>query len=138
MIGLTMENLKQNSMYFKLFYSKFNSMDIDKIEAKLSVIKSKNPYEFKKCIQQLKVEFEHCEEIELLNKIALIFSTFKIHSSVPLIIDKVCDQKYFSKGGTLLYSLEGLKFSNYRKDLNNLREKEVSFEMKQMLDLIGV
>jgi hypothetical protein len=111
--------------------------DIDNIEKILFKLRKVNTENFNKVIDKMKVIFISSDKIELLNKISLVFSTFKIHSSVPIIMEKLLSEKYNQNGGTLVYSLTGLKRNNFKHELIQLKKKKISFEMKQMLAMLG-
>ncbi|MDZ4747199.1 MAG: hypothetical protein SH808_01835 [Saprospiraceae bacterium] len=115
---------------------KVESGEIDAIEEMLFRLKNENKSLFRCYIDKLKVYFILNENIEIINKLSLIFSTLKIHSSVPLILSKLIDGKYDTEGGTLLFSLLGLKRTNFKDKLKEISKRDISFEMKSMLKML--
>lgn len=114
-------------------------LPLPEIEVELSRQKATEPLLFKASIKELKIAFIKSEGILELNKIALVFQTFKIHSSVPLIIEKLSSDKFDDNGGTLVYALEGLRIKDYRSSLVKIsKRKSISWEMKAMFDILGI
>ena len=113
------------------------SSEIEAIEQELKRKKQVENNEYKCIIDKLKVIFIANDNILLLNRIALIFSTFIIHSAVPLIISKFVDDKHYQEGGTLIYSLSGLRKQHFLNELKALSEKNISYEMQAMFDMLG-
>ncbi|HRY33822.1 MAG TPA: hypothetical protein P5531_12720 [Bacteroidales bacterium] len=118
--------------------NKISNEDIEIIESSLRVLKSHDKKKFIQTINRMKLIFIEIDDIQILNKISLIFSAFSIHSSVPILIGKLISGKYDNNGGTLVYSLKGLKFLDYKEELSYLWEKNISYEMKEMLKLINI
>lgn len=110
-----------------------NISSIEHLEKDFLNEKENNKKEFVSHIEKLKVIFISSKNIEVLNKIAMIFKFFKIHSAVPLIVSKLRSSIYYDCGGTLVYSLSGLRINHFREELQDLWEKEISYEMEQML-----
>ena len=111
--------------------------EIDVIEQVLKQTKQAQKKKYNGIIDKLKVIFIVSDNILLLNKIALVFSTFAIHSAVPLIISKFVDDTYFQQGGTLIYALSGLRKQHFMKELKALSQKSISYEMQAMFDTLG-
>lgn len=118
---------------------KLVTLSLTEIEEKLSRQKATKPLLFKASIKELKIAFVKSEDILELNKISLVFQTFKVHSSVPLIVEKLISGKFDTNGGTLVYALGGLRIKNYRLSLVKIsKRKSIIWEMQAMFDLIGV
>lgn len=115
---------------------KILSADIDKAEDIISELKLKDKKAFNKLIDVLKVNFILLDDILLLNKLALIFSTFKIHSAVPLIIGKLVKGNYVETGGTLVYALKGLRIRSFEEYIAGLRSSDISYEMAVMIKML--
>ena len=124
-----------NTEELKIYTSK---NDIEHLESFLKELKRENVKEFKVYLERLKLVFINSNDILLLNKIAMLFSEFKIHSSVSLIVAKLLSTKHDDEGGTLVYALDGLRKSFFNDDLRTLWGKKISYEMEQMLLMIGV
>ncbi len=104
-----------------------------------SEIKEKDLYAFRENIKQLKVLFIKSESISELDKIAYVFKRFKIHSGVPLIVEKLLTDNFDDCGGSLVYAMDGLRKNQYRKQLIKIcKRKTISWEMKAMFYLIGI
>lgn len=114
-----------------------DSAEIDVIERELHQLKQENKALYFCYIDKLKVYFILSDSIEKLNKLALVFSTFKIHSAVPLILSKLLSGKYDTEGGTLLYSLLGLKRVHFKEELQEMENRNNSFEMNSMLEKLN-
>jgi hypothetical protein len=108
----------------------------EQIEEQLAIYKQQSPKLFSTTIDKLKVIFINTNDISLLNTIALVFSTFLIHSSVPLIISKLVSGRHNQEGGTLVYALWSLKKQSFKDDLIALKEEDISYEMQLMLDMM--
>lgn len=115
-----------------------DSEDIDSIRVRFKRFKINKPKVFLFHLEKLKLIFINSKDILLLNKIALIFKEFKVHSSVPLIVSKLTSGEYDKEGGTLIYALNGLKRFAFIDDLEELWNRDISYEMEQMLLMIGV
>ena len=115
-----------------------SNSSLSDIEKFLSDLKTTDLKLFKSYISRLKVCFLLYDDILLLNKISLVFSTFKIHSSVPLIISKLLNGKHNIEGGTLLFALEGLKRNDFKEELIELSTREISYEMRSILEDWGI
>jgi hypothetical protein len=104
-----------------------------------SEIKEKDLHAFRENIKQLKVLFVKSESISELDKIAYVFKRFKIHSGVPLIVEKLLTGNFDDCGGSLVYALDGLRKNQYRKRLIKIcKRKTISWEMKAMFYKIGI
>ncbi|HNL08821.1 MAG TPA: hypothetical protein PKH93_14680, partial [Chitinophagales bacterium] len=110
--------------------------ELKKIEEQLAIYKQQSPKLFSTTIDKLKVIFINTENIRTLDIIALMFSTFLIHSSVPLIISKLVSGRHNQEGGTLVYALWPLKKQSFKDDLIALKEEDISYEMQLMLDMM--
>lgn len=110
--------------------------DIEEAESILFALKGTNQKEFNWCIDNLKLHFILSRDILIVNKLALIFSTFKLHSTVPLMISKLFDNVFLNNGGTIIYALNGLRTSHFKDILIQLRDKDINYEMKTMLQLL--
>jgi hypothetical protein len=110
----------------------------EKIEEQLAIYKQQSPKLFSTIIDKLKVIFINSNDMSLLNTIALVFSTFLIHSSVPLIISKLVSGRHNQEGGTLVYALWSLKKQSFKDDLIALKKEDISYEMQLMLDAMGI
>ncbi len=108
----------------------------EQIEEQLAIYKQQSPKLFSATIDKLKVIFINTENIAILNRLALVFSTFLIHSSVPLIISKLVSGRHNQEGGTLVYALWSLKKQSFKDDLIALKEEDISYEMQLMLDMM--
>jgi len=116
----------------------FEKYEIEQIIEKFEKLKSGDSQLFTQHMDKTKLIFLKSNDILLLNKIALVFNEFKIHSSVALIVSKLILKKFHKNGGTLLYSLSGLRKVNYIEELRQLWKYNISYEMEQMLFLIGI
>ena len=112
--------------------------DLEKIEEQLAIYKQQSPKLFSTIIDKLKVIFINSNDMSLLNTIALVFSTFLIHSSVPLIISKLVSGRHNQEGGTLVYALWSLKKQSFKDDLIALKKEDISYEMQLLLDAMGI
>ncbi len=110
----------------------------EQIEEQLAIYKQQSPKLFSATIDKLKVIFINTENIAILNRLALVFSTFLIHSSVPLIISKLVSGRHNQEGGTLVYALWSLKKQSFKDDLIALKEEDISYEMQLLLDAMGI
>ena len=110
----------------------------EKIEEQLAIYKQQSPKLFSTIIDKLKVIFINSNDMSLLNTIALVFSTFLIHSSVPLIISKLVSGRHNQEGGTLVYALWSLKKQSFKDDLIALKKEDISYEMQLLLDAMGI
>ena len=110
----------------------------EQIEEQLAIYKQQSPKLFSTIIDKLKVIFINTENIATLNRLALVFSTFLIHSSVPLIISKLVSGRHNQEGGTLVYALLSLKKQNFKDDLIALQKEDISYEMQLMLDMMNL
>ena len=108
----------------------------EKIEEQLAIYKQQSPKLFSTIIDKLKVIFINSNDMSLLNTIALVFSAFLIHSSVPLIISKLVSGRHNQEGGTLVYALWSLKKQSFKDDLIALKKEDISYEMQLMLDMM--
>ena len=90
----------------------------EKIEEQLAIYKQQSPKLFSTIIDKLKVIFINSNDMSLLNTIALVFSAFLIHSSVPLIVSKLVSGRHNQEGGTLVYALWSLKKQSFKDDLD--------------------
>jgi hypothetical protein len=117
----------------------WEKLSLADIEEQLTDLKGNDARLFQKNIKSLKDTFEDSGSITYLNKIALVFSTFKIHSAVPLIVEKLLSGKYNTNGGTLVYALTGLKRKKYYSLLVKIsQDSTISYEMKAMFDTLKV
>jgi hypothetical protein len=112
--------------------------DLEKIKEQLAISKQQSPKLFSTTIDKLKVIFINTENIRTLDIIALMFSAFLIHSSVPLIISKLVSGRHNQEGGTLVYALWSLKKQSFKDDLIALKKEDISYEMQLMLDAMGI
>jgi hypothetical protein len=110
----------------------------EKIEEQLAIYKQQSPKLFSTIIDKLKVIFINSNDMSLLNTIALVFSAFLIHSSVPLIISKLVSGRHNQEGGTLVYALWSLKKQSFKDDLIALKKEDISYEMQLLLDAMGI
>lgn len=110
--------------------------DIEFIEDFIEKLKETSRNEFLQLISLLKIIFINEDNILTLNKIALVFNTFKIYSATPLIVSKLLSEKHNHDGGTLVYSLQDLRCHSYLHELKILFGREISYEMVQMLKLL--
>ena len=108
----------------------------EKIEEQLAIYIQQSPKLFSTIIDKLKVIFINSNDMSLLNTIALVFSAFLIHSSVPLIISKLVSGRHNQEGGTLVYALWSLKKQSFKDDLIALKKEDISYEMQLMLDMM--
>ena len=108
----------------------------EKIEEQLAIYKQQSPKLFSTIIDKLKVIFINSNDMSLLNTIALVFSAFLIHSSVPLIVSKLVSGRHNQEGGTLVYALWSLKKQSFKDDLIALKKEDISYEMQLMLDMM--
>ena len=110
--------------------------EIEQAEDILIALKAKNKSDYNWCIDNLKLHFCLSKDILLINKLALLFSSLKIHSATPLLVSKLFDRILLKNGGTIIYALDGLKKSSYKKVLEMLKNEDLSYEMKEMLKLL--
>ena len=110
----------------------------EKIEEQLAIYKQQSPKLFSTIIDKLKVIFINSNDMSLLNTIALVFSAFLIHSSVPLIVSKLVSGRHNQEGGTLVYALWSLKKQSFKDDLIALKKEDISYEMQLLLDAMGI
>ena len=110
----------------------------EKIEEQLAIYIQQSPKLFSTIIDKLKVIFINSNDMSLLNTIALVFSAFLIHSSVPLIISKLVSGRHNQEGGTLVYALWSLKKQSFKDDLIALKKEDISYEMQLLLDAMGI
>jgi len=93
---------------------------------------------FLQVLDKMKLLFIETDDIRVLNKISLLFSSFSIHSSVPLVISKITSGNYNKNGGTLLYALKGLRIADFREELMDVWKGDISYEMQEMLRIINI
>lgn len=111
------------------------TVDIDQAELILYTLKENDKNVFDWCIENLKLHFILSNDILVVNKLALIFSTFRLHSTVPIMLSKLFNKKFLKDGGTIIYALEGLKISHFKATLDRLKNQDISYEMNLMLKL---
>jgi hypothetical protein len=98
-------------------------------------LKINNKIEFKNLVEKTKIIFINTDESGLIDKISLLYNEFKIHSGVPLIVSKLLIYDKNS-GGTMLYSLKGLKWKVFESEILGLLDEEISYEMRCMIELL--
>ncbi|MEO7174281.1 MAG: hypothetical protein ABIV51_00615 [Saprospiraceae bacterium] len=113
-------------------------LELCELEKILKSERAASEVAFRSMMNKLKLIFLMSSDIEILTKIALVFNTFLIHSSVPLIVSKLLDKKYHKRGGTLAYALLGLKKGDFMEELKGLKDKNISYEMRHMLELNNI
>jgi hypothetical protein len=121
-----------------LFFVIKSSHDIDQVFDTFKYLEEHKKNLYNGYIEKLKVLFVNSEEYEFLSTAALIFNEFKIHSTAPLLVAKLLNGNFDKNGGTFLYSLIGLRKSFFMKELQSLWLRNISWEMEQKLDLLGV
>ena len=67
----------------------------------------------------------------------MIYNEFRIHSAVPIIVSKLITYDKF-RGGTMAYSLKGLRLEGFTNEIRNLLDLEISFEMRCMIDRLDI
>jgi hypothetical protein len=118
--------------------NRFVSEDLETFETSLEELKLHDRKKFLQTMNRMKLLFIEIDDIRLLNQMSLLFSSFSIHSAVPLVISKLISGSYDESGGTLIYSLKGLRIFDFKEELAHLWERDISYEMKQMLKLINI
>jgi hypothetical protein len=113
-------------------------LEIDVLEKHLYRLKNKDSKAFHGVIDKLKFHFILSQDIALLNKLALIFSTFKIHSAVPCIVAKLHSGKHNQQCGTLVYALKGLRINDFKMELMALGKMKISYEGQVMLSRLNI
>jgi hypothetical protein len=116
----------------------FENESIEKIERLFINYKANNRRDFNNIVDRTMVVFVNSNTIEIQNKIALVFSSLKLHKTAPLIVAKIIGDNLNEKGGTLIYSLKGLRKFSLIDDLLLLWQKPISYEMGEMLEYIGI
>ncbi len=94
--------------------------------------------EFERSIERLKILYSNTNEYDFHSTASLIFSEFKIHSAVHLIVAKLLSGKFNDCGGTFLYALLPLNKNNVRDELSTLWTKDISWEMEQKLMMMNI
>lgn len=112
--------------------------EIEEIETLIGELKNTDKSGFVDLVDKLKVLFINSYDILFLNKVALTFKEYRIHSGVPLIISKLLLPSFQENGGTLIYSLVGLRKKTFFKELQSLWSHNISYEMEQMLMLNNI
>lgn len=112
--------------------------EIEYLKSYFIDIKKNKTSLYKLYVDKLKVLFINSNDILIIDKIAMLFKELKVHSSVPLIVSKLLTYNFKDNGGTLIYSLNGLKILHFIDDLQTLWKHNISYEMQQMLYMIGV
>ena len=128
------EGLDINALYEYISVSN----DIDTVLNFLEKIKSNNKSLFDIYIERLKILFALSDSYNFLSTCSLVFSEFKIHSSVHLIVAKLLSGKFDDSGGTFLFSLIPLRKHNVIDELRSLWSREISWEMKQKLLIMNI
>lgn len=115
-----------------------STKDIDSVFECFNKIKLENKMLFNLYIEKLKILFVLSDDYSFLSTSSLIFSEFKIHSAVHLIVAKLLSGKFNDSGGTFLYSLMSLKKNQVVEELRSLWSKEISWEMEQKLLMMNI
>lgn len=89
-------------------------------------------------LEKMKVLFILSNEYSYLSTSALIFSELKVHSAAPLIVAKLLSGKFDDNGGTFLFCLMALRKKHFYTELESLWSREISWEMKQKLVMMGI
>lgn len=127
-------NLNINNLYEYIS----SSNNIDNVIVFLETIKLKNKSLFDKYIERLKILFAMSDDYNYLSTCSLVFSEFKIHSSVHLIVAKLLSGKFDDNGGTFLYAMLSLKKNKVLDELSSLWDREISWEMEQKLLMLKI
>jgi hypothetical protein len=112
--------------------------DVDKAVESLKELKIKKPDRYIEYLEKMKVLFVLSDEYSYLSTSALIFSELKVHSAVPLIMAKLLSGKFDDNGGTFLYCLMPLRKKYFYEELGSLWSRDISWEMKQKLVMMGI
>lgn len=103
--------------------------EFETLENIFGKLKKENNILFKQTIEKLKIIFINSNAVNILNKIAMIFNIYLVHSSAPIIISKIISGIYENCAGTLLFAINGLKSHHLKDELKMLWLKNISFEM---------
>lgn len=104
----------------------------------IKVTKKQDIQKYNQLIERLKILFVNTDEYDFLSTASLIFGELKIHSAVHLIVAKLLSGKFDDSGGTFLYALFSLRKTYVREDLRKLWSRNISWEMKQKLEMMKI
>jgi hypothetical protein len=136
-----MKDLDDNFTKFeldRLYHYIINSRDIDETLRLIKVAKEQDIQIYNLFIERLKILYVSTDEYDFLSTASLIFGELKIHSAVHLIVAKLLSGKFDDCGGTFLYSLFSLRKTYVKEDLRNLWSRNISWEMKQKLEMMKI